>query len=177
MDRAMPHRDAIDEIRAAWLTLRPDMDTTAVGTVGRVLRIARVVTLLSDELLASFGMSRGEFDVLSAVRRSPIPLTSSDLARALITSNASITKRMVQLEGSGLAVRERSADDRRVVYVQLTEAGVAKIDEAVPRLIAFEASIASSLSDEQREEFEGALRRMLRQLELRGHTTSATLDG
>jgi len=168
MDRAMQHRDAIDEIRAAWLTLRPEMDTTAVGTIGRVLRIARVVTLLSDEVLSGFGISRGEFDVLSAVRRSPEPLTSSDLARTLITSNASITKRMGQLERSGLAVRERSDSDRRVVYVRLTDAGVAKIDDAVPELLAFEASIASSLSNEQRDQFEEALRRMLGQLELRG---------
>ena len=94
-------------------------------------------------------------------------MTSSDLARTLITSNASITKRMGQLEQSGLAVRERSDSDRRVVYVRLTDAGVTKIDEAVPELLAFEASIASSLSNEQRDQFEEALRRMLGQLELR----------
>jgi DNA-binding MarR family transcriptional regulator len=163
----MPHRDAIDDIRESWRALRPSMDTSAVGTVGRVLRIARVVTLLSDERLAQFNISRGEFDVLSAVRRSPNPVTPSDLARALLTSNASITKRMGQLEAADLAVRDRSGADRRVVYVRLTDAGIAKIDDAVPALIAFESSIAESLTVEQRDDFELLLRRVLRQLELR----------
>jgi DNA-binding MarR family transcriptional regulator len=104
--------------------------------------------------------------VLSAVRRSVTPVTPSDLARALLTSNASITKRMGQLEAVGLAVRERSGADRRVVYVRLTDAGIAKIDDAVPALIAFENSIAEYLTVEQRDDFELYLRRMLQQLEL-----------
>jgi DNA-binding MarR family transcriptional regulator len=160
-----PRPDAIDEIRAAWQQLRPEMNTSAVGTVGRVIRAARLVTLLSDDLLTQFGISRGEFDVLSAVRRSSVPLTSTDLARALVTSNASITKRMVQLEALGLAVRERSSADRRVVYVRLTDAGTAKIDVAVPAQIGFEQTIESALSPDQRDHFETALRQILAELE------------
>jgi DNA-binding MarR family transcriptional regulator len=160
-----PHRDAIDDIRDAWHQLRPEMNTSAVGTVGRVIRAARLVALLSDDLLTQFGISRGEFDVLSAVRRSSAPLTSTDLARALVTSNASITKRMVQLEALGLAVRERSSADRRVVYIRLTDAGTAKIDAAVPAQIGFEQTIESALSPDQRDDFEAALRQILAELE------------
>ncbi|MET0990599.1 MAG: MarR family transcriptional regulator [Glaciihabitans sp.] len=160
-------QDSIDRIREGWQALRPDMDTSAIGTIGRVIRIARHVTLLSDHVLAEFGISRGEFDVLSAVRRAATPLTPSELARGLVTSNASITKRMVALETLGLAVRERGAGDRRVVRVRLTEEGIAVIDRAVPAQLAFERELDGQLSPDERESFEGTLRTVLADLERR----------
>lgn len=160
-------QDSIDRIQARWHALRPDLDTSAIGTIGRVIRVARHVTLLSDHVLAEFGITRGEFDVLSAVRRAATPLTPSELARGLITSNASITKRMVGLEALGLAVRERADGDRRVVRVRLTDEGVALIDRAVPAQLAFERELEARLSPEERGEFERALRTVLAELERR----------
>lgn len=159
--------DSIDRIREGWRALRPEMDTSAVGTIGRVIRVARHVTLLSDHVLAEFGITRGEFDVLSAVRRAATPLTPSELARGLITSNASITKRMVGLESLGLAVRERADGDRRVVRLRLTDEGIALIDRAVPAQLAFERELEAQLSPEERDEFERALRTVLGELERR----------
>jgi DNA-binding MarR family transcriptional regulator len=160
-------RDSIDLIRERWQALRPEMDTSVIGTIGRVIRVARHVTLLSDHVLAEYGISRGEFDVLSAVRRAASPLTPSELARGLVTSNASITKRMVALESLGLAVRERGAADRRVVRVRLTEEGVALIDRAVPAQLAFERELEAQLSPEERDAFERTLRTVLGELERR----------
>jgi DNA-binding MarR family transcriptional regulator len=154
-------RDSIDLIREGWQALRPEMDTSVIGTIGRVIRVARHVTLLSDHVLAEYGISRGEFDVLSAVRRAASP------ARGLVTSNASITKRMVALESLGLAVRERGAADRRVVRVRLTEEGVALIDRAVPAQLAFERELEAQLSPEERDAFERTLRTVLGELERR----------
>jgi DNA-binding MarR family transcriptional regulator len=164
---ASPTPDAIDAIRSSWHSLLPDMDTTAADTVGRMLRIARHITMLSDRLLADFGITRGEFDVLSAVRRSTTPLTPSKLARTLITSNASITKRMARLESLGLAVRERASGDRRVVQVQLTAEGIARIDAAVPAQLAFEKNLVGVLSAGQRVNVERALRAVLAEVERR----------
>jgi DNA-binding MarR family transcriptional regulator len=158
-------RDSIDDLREGWAAARPNLDTGPAATIGRMLRAARHVTILSDELLGRFGISRGEFDVLSALRRSPDALTPSDLARLLVTSNAAITKRMVQLEASGLAHRTRSAADRRVVQLSLTEAGRSRIDEALPEQLDFERGIEALLDDGQRDEFERALRVVLGELE------------
>jgi DNA-binding MarR family transcriptional regulator len=123
--------------------------------------------MLSDESLAQFGISRGEFDVLSALRRSAVPLTASDLARSLVASNAAITKRMVQLERSGLATRDRDDRDRRVVHITLTAAGVERIDAAVPAQLAFEESVAAVLEQDDRVLLESALRTLLGELERR----------
>ena len=159
--------DAIDRIRAAWAEVRPDVDTAPAGTIGRIQRAAHHVRAQSDEVLQRFGIGRGEFDVLSAVRRSPVPLTPSDVARQLLASNAAITKRMVQLEASGLAERSRSATDGRVVQVSLTAAGIDCVDAALPATLDFERSIEAVLDAGERVVLESLLRRILNELESR----------
>jgi DNA-binding MarR family transcriptional regulator len=163
----MENEDSIDVVRREWSVLEPELDTAVVGTIGRVIRAARHISMLSDESLARFGISRGEFDVLSALRRSAVPLTASDLARSLVASNAAITKRMVQLERSGLAIRDRDDRDRRVVRITLTAAGVERIDAAVPAQLAFEESVAAVLSVADRDLLESAMRALLGELERR----------
>lgn len=163
----MENEDSIDVVRREWNVLQPELDTAVVGTIGRVIRAARHIGMLSDESLARFGISRGEFDVLSALRRSAVPLTASDLARSLVASNAAITKRMVQLERSGLAIRDRDDHDRRVVRITLTAAGVGRIDAAVPAQLAFEESVAAVLEQDDRVLLESALRTLLGELERR----------
>ncbi|MCU1406496.1 MAG: DNA-binding protein [Glaciihabitans sp.] len=159
--------DSIDDLRAAWAATRPDLDTSPAATIGRILRSSRHLTILSDEKLEKFGMSRGEFDVLSALRRSATALTPTDLARQLVTSNASITKRMVQLEKLGFAVRSRGGADRRVVQVSLTDAGRASIDEALPAQLDFERSVEAVLVPADRAELQRILRILLGELESR----------
>ncbi|PRY69997.1 DNA-binding MarR family transcriptional regulator [Glaciihabitans tibetensis] len=161
------HEDSIDRIRRAWSSLRPEMDTSVVGTIGRIIRASRHIVMLSDEALEQFDINRGEFDVLSALRRSAVPLTASELARSLVTSNAAITKRMVQLERSGLAVRERDDRDGRVVRLTLTPAGVDLIDVAVPAQLAFEESVAAVIAEPRREQLEETMRILLAELERR----------
>jgi DNA-binding MarR family transcriptional regulator len=159
--------DSIDVVRREWSVLQPQLDTAVVGTIGRVIRAARHIAMLSDESLAQFGVTRGEFDVLSALRRSAVPLTASDLARSLVASNAAITKRMVQLERSGLAIRERHDRDRRVVRVALTAAGVELIDAAVPAQLAFENELAAVIDPAGRMHLESSMRALLAELERR----------
>ncbi|UFS59981.1 MarR family winged helix-turn-helix transcriptional regulator [Subtercola endophyticus] len=161
------HRDAIDRLRAQWAVTRPELDTSPAATIGRLLRVAKHVTSLSDARLAEFGISRGEFDVLSAVRRAPAPPTPTELAKDLLASNASITKRLVLLEKSQLAVRIRSASDGRVVTVSLTPAGVALIDRALPAQLGVEAALIDVLGENERDQFESTLRRLLRECENR----------
>ncbi|RFA20327.1 MarR family winged helix-turn-helix transcriptional regulator [Subtercola boreus] len=159
--------DLLDDTRSSWQALRPDLDTTPMATVGRILRIARLVTLFSDELLTAHGLTRGEFDVLSAVRRAPEPVTASHLARLLAASNASITKRLVALEAAGLATRERTSADRRIVTVQATAAGQARVDAALPAQLDLERALVDGLDARDRARLEASLRTVLVECERR----------
>ncbi|RFA12014.1 hypothetical protein B7R21_11830 [Subtercola boreus] len=153
--------DALDDTRSDWRVIAPDLDTAPMGTMGRILRIARLATLLSDELLKAHGLTRGEFDVLSAVRRAAEPPTPSQLARSIAASNASITKRVGALEAAGLVLRERSTGDRRVVKVVVTPEGRERIDGALPDQLTLERELVGVLGAPERQELEGALRRVL----------------
>lgn len=172
---ATPLADALDSTRADWQSILPTLDTAPMGTLGRILRIARLTTLLSDEVLTQHGLTRGEFDVLSAVRRSADPLTPSQLARLLAASNASITKRLVALEAAGLALRERSARDRRVVTVTATREGAARIDGAVPDQLALERALVGVLAGPQLGELESMLRQVLLECERRASPVQASV--
>lgn len=160
-------RDSVDDTRDAWATVRPELDTTAIAVLGRIHRLSRAVTLLSDALLEPFGIGRGEFDVLSVLRRSDSPVTATRLAHLLTVSNAAITKRMLRLEASGLAERQRSSHDKRVVLVDLTPAGRDLIDAALPAQLGLEAEIADVLGCGDRDATESALRRLLVEAERR----------
>ncbi|PPF82736.1 MarR family transcriptional regulator [Subtercola sp. Z020] len=157
--------DLIDETRASWQRLHPHLDTAPMATMGRILRIARLATLFSDQLLAAHGLSRGEFDVLSAVRRSSVALTPSQLAKLLAASNASITKRLVALERAGLARREHTSADRRVVTVVATALGVERIDGALPAQLDLERALTGGLSAAQAAALETTLRGVLTECE------------
>lgn len=160
-------RDSVDETRAAWASVRPELDTTAIAVLGRIHRLSRAVTLLSDALLEPFGIGRGEFDVLTVLRRSGSPVAATRLAHLLTVSNAAITKRMLRLEASGLAERQRASHDKRVVLVDLTPAGRDLIDDALPAQLALEAEIADVLESGDRDATEDALRHLLIEAERR----------
>ncbi|TKC83508.1 MarR family transcriptional regulator [Trinickia terrae] len=59
--------------------------------------------------------------------------TSQELSRALAYDSGSMTRMLDRLEKKGLIVRSRSADDRRVVCLALTELGLAA-SKKLPRL-------------------------------------------
>ena len=81
----------------------------------RLLRVARQ----ADEVLDLDGPRASVLSVL--VFAGPLPVSKlADLERV---SPPAITKTVAALESAGLAVRERSAADRRVVLVSATPAG------------------------------------------------------
>jgi DNA-binding MarR family transcriptional regulator len=47
----------------------------------------------------------------------------------MTTKSSDVTRLVDRLEKSGLVQRFRTEEDRRVIYVRLTEAGLAMIDE------------------------------------------------
>ncbi len=62
-------------------------------------------------------------------------LTASDLCRTMFHDNGAITRMLDQLEEKGYVERHRSQQDRRVVELQLTPAGLAKVQELTPLVV------------------------------------------
>ena len=155
-----PLTDTVDRVRREWAQARPELDTTPIDVLGRVQRIASVCNHRLDLDLARHGITRSEFSVLSALARADRPLRASEVVSTTMLSGASITKIAESLVRRGLLERMKSEHDGRVVLLELTEAGLAIIDDEMPRRLADDQRLIAGLSAAERETLTGLLRKV-----------------
>jgi DNA-binding MarR family transcriptional regulator len=78
-----------------------------------------------DELFATFDLTAQQYNVLRLLGNVfPANLPTLELAGRLVSRAPDITRMLDKLEQRGLVRRERPPEDRRVVHVALTDAGV-----------------------------------------------------
>ncbi|MGF6255632.1 MarR family winged helix-turn-helix transcriptional regulator [Ensifer sp. LBL] len=159
--------DHVDRLRAQWDRELPDLDTEPMTILGRAYRLSNLARPSIEETFASFGIDRGEFDVISTLRRSgpPYRLTPTDLYTLLMISSGGLTHRLDRLQKAGLILRERSASDGRSSVVGLTERGIALAEDAFRADMASEARYLDALSKEDRVTLAALLRKLLISLE------------
>lgn len=159
--------DAVDVILGQWAKERPDLDVSAMGIIGRLGRCAALLRRQLDATFADFGLTSWEFDVLATLRRSgaPYSLAPTALFSALMVTSATMTHRLQRLESSGLVVRQANPGDARSVLVQLTPAGLERIDRAVEAHVANESRLVEMLTRAERAALELHLSRWLALLE------------
>ena len=81
---------------------------------------------VEDELFARHDLTAQQYNALRLLRaRHPEPVPTLAIAAKLISRAPDITRLVDRLEARGLVVRERPADNRRVVQVGITPAGLA----------------------------------------------------
>lgn len=160
-------RDQLDAIVAQWRRERPDLDFTALGTLGRLFRATELVDRVLGEGLAGFRLQPGWFDVLAALRRAgePYELTPTQLMDTMMLSSGGLTKRLDRLAEAGLVRRRPDLADRRGIVVRLTPRGTSVIDEAIEAHVTNESSLLRPLTRDERNALDTALRALLRALE------------
>jgi DNA-binding MarR family transcriptional regulator len=85
---------------------------------------------LEDELFAHHDLTPQQYNALRLLRRDhPAPTRTLDLAARLVSRAPDITRLLDKLEQRGLIARDRPADNRRVVWVGITAAGIALLDD------------------------------------------------
>jgi DNA-binding MarR family transcriptional regulator len=154
--------DPVDRLLGQWARERPDLDTSPMGVVGRISRVARRIDAAQRETFARFDLDPAGFDVLATLRRSgPVyALTPGELMRTAMVTSGAITQRLDRLEARGLVTRARHPDDGRAVRVELTEAGRRLVDEVLPAHLATEERLIAPLSPADRDALAGLLRRL-----------------
>ncbi|MFF7351563.1 MULTISPECIES: MarR family winged helix-turn-helix transcriptional regulator [Streptomyces] len=164
-------RDPVDAIIDQWAAVRPDLDTRAMEVFGRIYRLSRTMGDRMEEAYRPYGISRGEFDVLSTLRRSGEPYTLSprQLSATLMLTTGGMTGRLDKLEKAGLLRRSPDPHDRRALQVTLTEKGLDVIDRAVGAGLAVQAEALSPFDSEQAGQLAGLLRELLSATEEAGH--------
>ncbi|NIL75096.1 MarR family transcriptional regulator [Rhodococcus sp. B10] len=152
--------DFVDQVRREWSTTFPDIDTSPIEVLARIGRISAKANHLLDVTLAPMGVSRAEFDVLSALRRTGRALRASEVTSVTMLSGASTTKISERLVKEGLIERLRFERDARVVLLQLTDAGRDLVDRVFPVRLERDRGLLDGLDADDLEALSGLLRRV-----------------
>lgn len=157
--------DTVAEVVRQWRAVHPGLDTGPMEVIGRINRCAALLQQAEDAPLRRAGLTRPEFDLLGALRRTGHELTPSELARETFSSGAAVTKRLKQLTERGLVERRGDARDRRVAHVRLTDSGRDLVDGILPAQLAYETAALSGLDGPELGELAALLGALLGQLE------------
>jgi DNA-binding MarR family transcriptional regulator len=104
----------------------------AVQAFAALLRAyANATHRLNAQLVADHGLTLSDFEVLLRLGHAPDRrMRRVDLAQQVLLTASGVTRLLDGLERAGLAERGSCDSDRRVVYAVLTDAGLARLEEA-----------------------------------------------
>ena len=113
---------------------------------------ARLSRSLGLELEAECDLPLAWFDVLLQLRRSPDGrLKMTEIAEAIVHSSGGTTRLVDRIQEAGLVERQSCPSDRRAIHVAITDAGNAKLDEALAvHLEYLDESLAKHLNEQER---------------------------
>jgi DNA-binding MarR family transcriptional regulator len=165
-------RDAVDQIVEEWGREMPDLDPLAKAVTHRIMRLtglfdAAYTEVFKDQPFQAYRLQRGEYGVLAALRRagSPFALTPTELGREQKMTSGGITAAVDRLERKALVRRQPNPGDRRGTLVYLTPDGNSLIEAAMRRHADVERELVTGLSERERAQLAGLLRRLLLSVE------------
>jgi DNA-binding MarR family transcriptional regulator len=92
-----------------------------------VRQIVRAIDLHSKKLAKTYGLTGPQLIVLQEIADQDV-LTTGDLARNISLSHATVTSIIDRLVARNLVSRIKGIEDKRKMYLRLTEAGQQKVD-------------------------------------------------
>ena len=156
--------DRVDNVLAEWRQRRPDLDTSNLAVVARVLRASRLLQATLDDIAGAYGLShQGDLEVLTDLYRADPDrgLTPTELAEALLLTAGGMTVRLHRLQDAGLISRTPNPHDGRGVIVRLTPAGSDLTKHALVTLLDAQATSIRSLASVERSQLTDLLRTLL----------------
>ena len=145
---------SLEDLATLWKRELADPDPGPLRPMLAASRFAAVVDAFHEQVLAPFEIDRGEYEVLSALRRAGAPhrASPSALMRAVGCSSAGIAKRSKKLEAAGFVERSSDPEDGRGALITLSRRGL-ELQERIFRahLSAMESRLEGLDEAERRE--------------------------
>jgi len=115
-----------------------------------------------SKALTAYGLTAAQYNVLRILRGShPEPMPCAAIGERLIERTPDVTRLLDRLQRAGLLTRQRGAQDRRVVEVAITEAGMDILTRADPAVSGFvEQQFGSALPEEALAQLNHLLERL-----------------
>lgn len=158
----MPERDGVDRILEQWQRERPDLDSSPIGVIGRISRLARELEARLEPVYKAHGLEPGWHDVLATLRRTgpPYQLRPTEFTDALMLTSSGTTKRLDRLEHAGLITRAPDPADRRGTLITLTPKGLELIDNVTEAHLDNERNLLAALSESEQRRLADILRKL-----------------
>lgn len=125
-----------------------------VRALDAYIKLSRASRTLDARLaanLARLGLTTGQLGVMEALMHLG-PLSQGELGRKLLRSGGNVTTVIDNLERRRLVARRRNPEDRRVVTVGLTSAGLRLIEKVFPVHARAVAQAMETLTAAEQEE-------------------------
>ena len=139
--------------------------TKSVGALLSRVRVEMLATLdkdlAGDQRLAPLELSAAQLIIIANLAAAEEPLSASDLCKHISYDAGAMTRMLDRLESKGLIRRNRCPQDRRLMYLELTDEGRA----AYPRMREISMAVANrflaGFTKAEARQLEGLLARML----------------
>ncbi len=160
-------QDHVDRFLDTLRDRLPELDLAVEGIVDRINGLNRRFHRTLELTLADQGLTVEEWSVMNKLHQAgpSFSLSPGQLARRLELTSGAMTARLDRLEEAGLVRRSPDPDDRRGLKIGLTDAGRRKYQEAIGAQAEKEAFVAAALTDQEKDELNALLRRLMLQFE------------
>ena len=126
----------------------------------RLSVLADRVTRDLSKVYGPRGIGQAEWRVLAHLGGAADGLSVRDIHDRVSLEKYRVTRALQRLESAGLVHKAQSDRDRRLIAVALTEEGRALYEQIVPDALAFEESLLTVLSSEDRAALDRILTRL-----------------
>jgi len=131
-----------------------------------ILRIHRIHDYHQQDLnkiIEGYDLQRADFGVLAALRREgdPYCLSPTELYQSMLFSSGGLTKVLNRVTTLDLIERIDNPEDKRSKLVQLTEKGKVLIDKVIQQLHNHEQKRISVLSEQEQQQLNALLEKLL----------------
>jgi MarR family 2-MHQ and catechol resistance regulon transcriptional repressor len=134
----------------------------ALRTYVRLMRAANAARNHASRHLDGSGLTLTQFAVLEALYHLG-PMSLSDIAEKVLTTGGNLTMVAGNLERMGLAHRQKSPEDRRVLIVVLTARGKMLIRRIFPEHASAITEFMAALTPVEQEELSDLCRKLGKQ--------------
>jgi len=97
-------------------------------------------------LFREYGLTPSQYNVLRILRGEGKPMPSLEIAERMIQVVPAMTGLIDRLEKQELVKRDRSLEDRRVIYIELTEKGVEILQQLDQPVLQLNRSLVGHLT-------------------------------
>jgi DNA-binding MarR family transcriptional regulator len=124
-----------------------------------LLRTADQLQIRFTRLFRTFGLTPQQYNILRILRGEAAPLPILEIASRMITVVPGITGLIDRLEAAGLVCRKRCENDRRVVYVCISDKATALLGEIDQPLLEMHQRLLGHLDRSELETLSRLLER------------------